>query len=79
MSPVEIPEWERTFVDEVILDAESRIAGEDRRRRRRAVQLAREQAYHRLAVAIDRPRRSGAGPGQLSLFPTHPSLFDDCA
>ena len=53
---------------------------EDARRRleaaRRAVQLAREQAYHRLAVALDRPP-AAVNPGQLSLFVVEETLFDD--
>lgn len=69
-----LPDWEPDFVDEVIRTAEERIAAETGRAQRRAVQLAREQGYHRLAVAIDRPRKD-AGQGQLSLFP-EPNLFD---
>ncbi len=81
-----LPEWESDFVDEVIRAAEERLAAERGRAQRRAVQLSREQGYHRLAVAIDpvgsasgqrgsdRPRHL-AGQGQLSLFP-EPNLFD---
>ncbi len=71
-----LPEWERGFVDEVIRDAEERLHNGETWAKRRALQLAREQAYHRLAVAIDRPRRPNRIPGQLSLFPTDPTLFD---
>lgn len=77
MDQAQLPEWESEIVDEVIRRAEERLEAERWRATKRAVQLAREQAYHRLAVAIDRPRRSPHGPGQLSLFPTDPTLFDD--
>ena len=79
MSRAELPEWESLFIDEVIAAAERRYAAEKQRARRRALQLAREQAYHRLAVAIDRPAAPTTHPGQLSLFPTDPTLFDDDA
>lgn len=75
----ELPDWETAFVDDVIRQAEERLEQERHSARRRAVQLAREQAYHRLAIAIDRPRRRGAGPGQLSLLPADPTLFDDAS
>ncbi|HVF53967.1 MAG TPA: hypothetical protein VNC78_10255 [Actinomycetota bacterium] len=71
-----LPDWEESYVDEVIRAAEARIAAEDTRSRRRAIQLAREQGYHRLAVEIDRPGDRRAGPGQLSFFPADPTLFD---
>lgn len=67
------------LVDEAIREAERRLSDERAQARKRAVQLAREQGYHRLAVAIDRPERSrsNVSPGQLCLFPTtDPSLFD---
>jgi uncharacterized membrane protein len=82
MNQPQLPEWERSLVDEAIREAERRYLEESReareRARRRAVQLAREQGYHRLAVEIDRPvpaRRHVAG--QLSFFPGDPTLFDD--
>ncbi len=71
-----LPEWESALIEEAIRQAERRLEAEKSRAERRAVQLAREQAYHRLAVEIDRPKRSAAGPGQLSFFPADPTLFD---
>ena len=62
-------------VDEVIHEAERRLADEKSRAKRRALQLAREQGYHRLALEIDRPARDKVSPGQLSFFP-EPTLFD---
>lgn len=77
MGQAELPEWESLFIDEVIAAAERRYAEEKKQARRRALQLAREQAYHRLAVAIDRPAAAApTHPGQLCLFPTDPTLFD---
>ena len=77
-----LPDWEFELVEEAIAAAEARLRAEEERRERadgRALQLAREQAYHRLAVAIDRParRRRGATGGQLSFFPAEPTLFGD--
>ena len=72
-----LPEWESELIEEAIRLAEQRLEDERKRARRRAVQLAREQAYHRLAVAIERPRRGGDDPMQLRLFPGEPTLFDD--
>ncbi len=77
MEQERLPEWEGGLVDELLADAHRRLADEEAGARKRALQLAREQAYHRLAVAIDRPRKPARGPGQLSLFPTDPTLFDD--
>ncbi len=68
-----LPAWEANLIDEAIASAEARLADEKRRARRRAVQLAREQGYHRLAVEIDRPAR--VNPDQLSLLPENPTLF----
>lgn len=72
---------EDLLVSDAIEEAERRYAAEQRKAQRRALQLAREQAYHRLALAIDRPERrprDKAGPGQLCLFPTtEPNLFDE--
>lgn len=70
--------WELLITD-AIREAEHRLADEKASARKRALQLAREQGYVRLALAIDRPKRTGgkAGGGQLSLFPTDPTLFDN--
>ena len=75
MDQARLPEWE-LLVDEAIKEAERKLQSEDERAKKRAVQLAREQAYHRLALAIDRPR-GRVSPSQLSLFPTDPTLFDE--
>jgi hypothetical protein len=72
-----LPEWESDLIDEAIREAEQRLQDERRRSERRAVQLAREQGYHRLAVAIGRPPTAKAGEGQLSFWPQNPTLFDD--
>jgi hypothetical protein len=73
--------WEPDLVDEAIATAEARLHDEtveSRRAAKRQVQLAREQGYHRLATAIDRPSvRNTPGGGQLSLFPSDPTLLDD--
>ena len=76
MNEAALPEWEPLLVDEAIQTAERRLRHEDERARKRAIQLAREQAYHRLAVEIDRPARTRISPDQLSFFPTDPTLFD---
>jgi hypothetical protein len=60
-----------------IASAEHRLEAERQSAAQRAVQLAREQAYHRLAVAIDRPPPAAVTPGQLSLFVVEDTLFDD--
>ena len=76
----QLPEWESDLIDDAIRMAERRFEKEQQseaKARKRAVQLAREQAYHRLAVEIDRPKRKTAGPGQLCLFKTDNTLFDD--
>ena len=70
-----LPEWEPMMVDDAIREAERRRAAEKARAKKRALQLAREQGYHRLAVEIDRPGTK-VGPGQLSFFPEDPTLFD---
>jgi TRAP-type C4-dicarboxylate transport system substrate-binding protein len=72
-----LPDWEQDLIEEAITVAQRRLTDERERARRRAVQLAREQGYHRLAVAIDRPKRASRIPGQLTLFPTDRTLFDD--
>ena len=43
------------------------------------MELRRQQAYHRLAIEIDRPDVTATPdlPGQLRLFPSEPTLFDD--
>ena len=76
MTEAALPEWESLLVDEAIDAAERRLRLEDERARKRAVQLAREQGYHRLAVEIDRPARVKISPDQLSFFPKDPTLFD---
>ncbi len=73
-------ELQRDLIEEMIRGAARRRAAESAEAveaAKRALQLAREQAYHRLAMAIDRPRRPGPGPGQLRLFPSHATLFED--
>lgn len=77
MGQAALPEWESDLIDEAISTAEQRLQDERRRSERRAVQLAREQGYHRLAVAIGRPQAGEVGAGQLSLWPQDPTLFDD--
>jgi outer membrane protein TolC len=71
-----LPEWENELIDDAVGIVEARLEAERARARKRALQLAREQGYHRLAVAIDRPSPRHRGSGQLSLFPTEPTLFD---
>ena len=75
----QLPEWESELIDEAIRTAERRFQEEQElaaKAKKRALQLAREQGYHRLAVEIDRPSKK-AGPGQLCLFKTDNTLFDD--
>jgi hypothetical protein len=76
MEPAMMPDWEASLIDEAIRQAEERLNAERERARKRAVQLAREQAYHRLAIEIDRPAKVKVHAGQLSFFPTEPTLFD---
>ncbi|MFN2525118.1 MAG: hypothetical protein ABR505_02480 [Actinomycetota bacterium] len=71
-----LPDWERELVEDAISKAERRLEAEDSGARKRALQLAREQAYHRLALAIDRPEDE-PGHGQLTFFPADPTLFDE--
>jgi hypothetical protein len=66
-----------SLLDEAIETAQRRLEAEQTKATRRAVQLAREQAYHRLAVALDRPSKDALSPGQLSLFVVEDTLFDD--
>ena len=76
MEQERLAQWD-LLVDDAIQEAERRLTDEKSRARKRAIQLGREQGYHRLAVAIDRPARGGVSPSQLSFFPTDdPSLFD---
>lgn len=75
MDQAPLPQWESEMIEEAILDAETRRESEKERARKRALQLAREQAYHRLALEIDRPSHDKVTPGQLSFFPI-PTLFD---
>jgi hypothetical protein len=77
MPQEQLPEWEKSLIDAALVEAERRREREEERAARRALQLAREQAYHRLAVAIDRPQRGTRTRGQLSLWPEDPTLFDD--
>lgn len=76
MDQAKLPEWE-LLVAEAVREAERKLQSEGERSKLRAVQLAREQAYHRLALEIDRPRRGRVSPSQLSFFPTDPTLFDE--
>lgn len=76
MEQAQLPDWEKNLIDDAIEHAERRLEDEKHRARRRAVQLAREQGYHRLAVEIDVARRLRVNPGQLSLLPEDPTLFD---
>ena len=72
-----LPKWERELIEEAIGEAERRLEAEKNRARKRALQLAREQAYHRLAVEIDRPGGAKVSSKQLSFFRNDPTLFDD--
>jgi hypothetical protein len=72
-----VPDWEQELLDESIARSPATNDEENARAQRRALQLAREQAYFRLALEIDRPRRHKVSPSQLSFFPTDPTLFDD--
>lgn len=71
-----LPDWETELIEEAIREAERRLDAEQSKASKRALQLAREQAYHRLALAIDRPDPL-PGPDQLTFFPAEPTLFDD--
>ena len=72
-----VPAWEQDLLDESVAQLPPTKDEDDDRARGRALQLAREQAYFRLALEINRPRPAKVGPGQLSFFPTDPTLFDD--
>jgi hypothetical protein len=71
-----LPEWETQLIDDAIASAERRRDDERTLAQRRAVQLAREQGYHRLAVAIARPPRDSVSGDQLTLFGRDLTLFD---
>ena len=77
MEQAALPNWESQMIDEAIREAEERREQERNEAAKRAVQLAREQAYHRLALEIDRPQRNQVSPSQLSFFPADPTLFDE--
>ena len=72
----QLPEWESQLIDEAIATAQERLEAEQAQARRRAIQLAREQGYHRLAVAIDAADRARVSSSQLTLFGSDPTLFD---
>jgi hypothetical protein len=79
-SQPQLPEWESLLIDEAIAQAETRFRDEEARAERRSVELKRQQGYHRLALAIDRPSKTKRQhPGQLSFFPNDPTLFDTSA
>jgi hypothetical protein len=73
----ELPGWEQDLLEDAVTNTPETDEEEHQRARRRALQLAREQAYFRLALEIDRPRQTKVSPSQLSFFPTDPTLFDD--
>jgi hypothetical protein len=80
MEQAQLPDWESLLIDEAIAAAEKRYEEEEVRAQSRALELERQRGYHRLAVEIDRPEKLPAHhPGQLSFFPTDPTLFDDPA
>lgn len=80
MEQAQLPDWESLLIDEAIAAAERRYEDEEVRAQHRALELERQRGYHRLAVEIDRPEKPAAQhPGQLSFFPTDPTLFDDPA
>jgi hypothetical protein len=72
-----VPAWEQDLLDETVAQSPPSKDEDDARARGRALQLAREQAYFRLALEIDRPRTTKVSPSQLSFFPTDPTLFDE--
>jgi hypothetical protein len=75
----DLPGWEQDLLDDAVTSRPADAEEEHVRARRRALQLAREQAYFRLALEIDRPKRTRVSPSQLSFFPTTPTLFDEPA
>ncbi|MDQ3985945.1 MAG: hypothetical protein M3280_05545 [Actinomycetota bacterium] len=70
-----LPHWENDLIDEAIEAAQRRLEAEKAAATKRALQLAREKGYHRLAAAIDRPDTHD--PNQLRLFDEDLRLFDD--
>ena len=72
-----VPEWEQELLDETVAQSPPTKDEADERARGRVLQLAREQAYFRLALEIDRPSHTKVSPSQLSFFPTDPTLFDE--
>lgn len=72
-----VPAWEQELLDESVALSPPTQDEAAERARGRALQLAREQAYFRLALEIDRPRQTKVSPSQLSFFPTDPTLFDE--
>jgi hypothetical protein len=77
MNGAGLPQWEQDLVEETIAKAEARLEAEEGQADERALQLAREQGYHRLALAIDRPSGPAPGPGQLRLWRNQDRLFED--
>ena len=77
----QLPDWESLLIDEAIEQAENRYKDEQAKAKRKTVELSRQQGYHRLALAIDRPEKAAKRqhPGQLSFFPKDPTLFDESA
>ena len=77
----QLPDWESALIEDAITAAEERYEQERARARRREIELRRQQGYHRLALEIDRPEKPSRTehPGQLSFFPTDPTLFEDGA
>ncbi|MEA2453405.1 MAG: hypothetical protein QOG04_2115 [Actinomycetota bacterium] len=77
----QLPEWESLLVEDALAWAENRQKDEKAKAERKTVELSRQQGYHRLALAIDRPEtgRKRQHPGQLSFFPKDPTLFDTTA
>jgi hypothetical protein len=77
----QLPDWESLLIDEAIDQAENRYRDEQAKAKHKTVELNRQQGYHRLALAIDRPEKAvkRQHPGQLSFFPKDPTLFDESA
>lgn len=75
----DLPFWEQELLEDAVTKPPETREQERVRARGRALQLAREQAYFRLALEIDRPQHKKISPSQLSFFPTEPTLFDQDA
>ena len=73
----DLPGWEQDLLEDAVTNAPSKPDEEQVQAKRRALQLAREQAYFRLALEIDRPKRTKVSPSQLSFFPKNPTLWDE--